>query len=80
MNPMQPARAEYVFAQLNQLSVPYSWPSHELLVHTPMVNMTGATTNRAMPPHVLVRPSSENAIKANRTNSQIAQTDISVAW
>ena len=74
MNPTQPASAEYVFAQLNQLPAPYSLPGAAVWGHTKIVNTMGATTNNATPPHTLVRPNSLNAIRANTTNSQIAHT------
>ena len=48
--------------------------------HTKTVSTSGTTANSAMPAHSFTRPSSLNAMSANRMNSQMAQYSGSSAW
>ena len=80
MKPRHPARAEYVFTQLNHVPVPYSLPGAAVVGQIKTVQKSGTMAKSTMPVHGLARPSSLNAIRANRMKSQMAQYDMSCAW
>ena len=59
--------------QWNHVPVPYSWPGAAVVGHTNTVSASGTAANRTIPHQSFTRPSSLNAMSANKTNSQIAQ-------